>query len=155
MDVSTNSDPTGRRNRTDDPESAAGSRDHRRIVGSFEITGWDETVYEEPPEGPKLTRATVKKRFAGEIKGDSTAELLTAQGEQGRGYLASERFVGSILGRSGTVVFQHGGLADEESASTFGSVVPGSGTGELEGLAGSLTYSHDESGATVTLVLTA
>lgn len=123
------------------------------VVGTFEITGWEETAYDEPTEGPKLTRATVKKSFAGEIQGVSTAELLTAQGEEGRGYLASERFVGSIGGRTGTIVFQHGGLADAESTSAFGSLVPGSGTGELAGVAGTVTYAHDADGATVTLVL--
>ena len=123
------------------------------IVGSFEICGWDEVVYDQPAEGPKLTRATVKKRFSGEIEGESTAEVLTAQGEGGRGYLGSERFTGSINGRVGTVVFQHGGLADNESTSTFGSVVPGSGTGELADLRGQVTLAHDETGATITLVV--
>ncbi len=33
----------------------------------------------------------------------------------------------------------------------FGYVVPGSGTGELQGLRGHCTFHHDENGATFTL----
>jgi hypothetical protein len=123
------------------------------IVADFEITGWDETVYDEPDEGPKLARATIRKTFRGDVAGTSVAELLTTQGAGGRGYLACERFTGTIAGRHGTVVFQHGGIDDGGSGRAFGQVVPGSGTGGLAGLAGEVTFAHDETGARVTLRL--
>ncbi len=126
---------------------------NRELTGDFEVTGWDEIAYDEPAEGPKLTRATVRKTFRGVIDGSSVAELLTTQGGNGSGYVASERFSGSIDGRHGTVVFQHGGLDDGNAPRTFGGVVPGSGTAELQGLAGEITYAHDAAGARVTLTL--
>ena len=47
---------------------------------------------------------------------------------------------------------QHGGLAWKDGRQEpFGNVVPSSGTGELKGLAGTVRYRHDETGATVTL----
>jgi hypothetical protein len=125
------------------------------VRAEFEITGWDESVYDEPAEGPKLTRATVRKTFHGRMAGTSVAEVLTSQGPGGNGYLASERFTGTIDGRHGTVVLQHGGVDGGGSTHTFGHIVAGSGTGELTGLAGDVTYAHDESGARVTLTLRA
>ncbi len=117
------------------------------ITATFEITGWDETTYDAPAEGPPLARATVRKRFSGPLEGTSVAELLTAGRE---GYLASERVEGTLEGRSGTFVLQHGGVEGR----AFGHVVPGSGTGELEGIRGDAAYAHDEAGARLTLSYT-
>jgi hypothetical protein len=125
-----------------------------QITASFEITGWDETTYDEPAEGPKLARATVRKRFSGSLEGTSVAELLTAQGDGGSGYLASERVEGSLGGRSGTFVLQHGGIGDETDRHAFGHIVPGSGTAGLEGLRGEAVFAHDEAGARVTITYT-
>jgi hypothetical protein len=111
---------------------------------SFEITGWDETTYDAPAEGPPLKRVSVRKRFSGRLEGTSTAELLIAGRE---GYLASERVDGVLEGRRGTFVIQHGGVGDH----AFGHIVPGSGTGELEGLSGEAVFAHDEAGARLTL----
>jgi hypothetical protein len=123
-----------------------------RAIATFEITGWDETPYAEPADGPKLVRATVRKTFSGDIVGESTAELLMSKGLDGAaGYVALERVTASVGGRSGGFDVQHcasqGGPADK--AVWF--VVPGSGTGELRGLYGDVTYRHDESGAVFTL----
>jgi len=125
----------------------------KTITAEFEVTGWDQSPYDEPTDAPPLGRATVHKTFRGALEGTSVAELLTAGGDGGRGYVASERFTGTIEGRKGSVVFQHGGLDDGAAPFTYGHVVPGTGTGELVGLTGEITYAHDESGARVTLVL--
>jgi hypothetical protein len=124
------------------------------VTATFEITGWDEARYDEPAEGPPLARATVRKRFSGALEGTSVAELLTAQGPGGSGYLASERVDGRLDGRSGTFVLQHGGVGDETEQHAFGHVVPGSGTGELRGLRGEAAFAHDADGARVTLTFT-
>jgi hypothetical protein len=121
-------------------------------IAPFEITGWDEETYDEPAEGPRLTRARVTKRYrGGPLEGTSVAELLTAQGPGGDGYLASERFEGTLDGRAGTFVMQHGGIAVGDERRPFGSIVPGSGTGELAGLRGTVAFAHDEQGARVEL----
>jgi hypothetical protein len=125
------------------------------VTVAFEITGWDEVTYDDPAEGPKLARATVRKRFRGALEGTSTAELLTAQGEGGAGYVASERVEGTLEGRAGTFVLQHGGVGDDTSQEAFGHVVPGSGTGGLRELRGTAVYAHDEDGARLTLSFTA
>jgi hypothetical protein len=106
-----------------------------KLDATFEITGWDQETYDEPSDGPPLTRATVRKRFAGALEGESVAELLTC-GELA--YMANERVTGSLDGRAGTFVLQHGAWEGGQ----WGFVVPGSGTGELAGLRGEALVEH-------------
>ena len=107
------------------------------VEARFEIIDWTEESYDEPDVGPKLTRVTVSKRYQGAIIGTGVAHVLTTQGTDGGGYVASERVVGTLDGNDGTFVVQHGGLADGDDQSTYGSVIPGSGTGGLVGIQGS------------------
>ncbi|WP_138759622.1 DUF3224 domain-containing protein [Modestobacter altitudinis] len=107
-----------------------------RIEATFEIVDDSEEVYDQPEAGPRLTRVTIRKRYSGVIEGHGVAHVLTAQGEGGAGYVASERVVGSLDGRRGSFVIQHGGSMDAGTPSTFGAVVPASGTDELAGLRG-------------------
>lgn len=123
----------------------------RTVTARFEITGWEETTYDEPADGPKLTRATIRKRFSGALEGTSITEMLTAQGDAGSGYVASERVEGMLDGRAGTFVLQHGGVAEGKAQRAFGQIIPGSGTGELRSLRGDASYAHDANGATLTL----
>jgi hypothetical protein len=127
----------------------------RVVTGNFEVTGWDDTLYfgADDPDGTQLARVTVRKTFTGAVSGSSVTELLTAGGGTGRGYVASELFEGSIEGRKGTIVFQHGGVGDASGGEAFGNIVPGTGTEELAGLRGTVVYRHDEAGAVVTLGL--
>lgn len=129
-----------------------------RATASFDVTGWDQSAYEEPAEGPRLARVTVRKVFRGELEGKSTGELLMCQTAPddlaaGGGYVVSERVVGRLAGRTGTFVLQHGGLGGAGTAMhTFGHVVPGSGTGELAGLRGEIAIRVAEDGGhTLTL----
>ena len=105
------------------------------LHATFEITGWDQATYDEPDEGPPGTRATVRKAYAGALEGESVAELLTC-GELA--YLANERVSGTLDGRAGTFVLQHGAWEGGQ----WGFVVPGSGTGELAGLRGDARLEH-------------
>jgi len=117
------------------------------VTADFEITDWRQA-----DEGGR-ERAFVSKTFTGGLTGTSEAELLMAGSDAGRGYIANEVFIGTINGRRGTIVFQHGGIDDGVAPFSYGYVVPGTGTDELAGLSGRITYSHDESGAHVQLVL--
>ncbi|MDL5155279.1 DUF3224 domain-containing protein [Actinomycetospora termitidis] len=108
-------------------------------AAAFTIDAWEETTYDDPAEGPKLTRVVVRKTYDGVLRGTGVAEVLTAQGG-GSGFVASERIVGTLDGRAGSFVIQHGGLADPDgTTSTFGAIVPSSGTGELAGISGEAT----------------
>lgn len=125
-----------------------------KATSEFAITAWEPTPYDVDVPGPKMTRTVVKKTFTGALTGTSVAELLTCESESGSaGYLAMERVDGSLDGRSGTFVIQHGGLYDAAmgKATPYGAIVPGSATGELAGLRGSAEYRHDDQGAILTL----
>jgi len=111
----------------------------RSIDIEFDIDDWNERTYDEPAEGPKLTRVTIRKTYRGALTGTGVAEVLTAQGAVGAGYVASERIEATLEGRHGTFVIQHGGLADGTDQSTFGTIVPRSGAAELARLAGHAT----------------
>ncbi|PXX55647.1 uncharacterized protein DUF3224 [Nocardia tenerifensis] len=108
----------------------------RTVEALFQIIDFNETVYGEPETGPKLTRVRIRKTYSGVIEGSGVVEVLTAQGDSGAGFVASERIEGVLEGRPGTFVIQHGGVAQGDTQSTYGSIVPGSGTGELVGIAG-------------------
>ena len=113
-----------------------------RAEGTFAITAWDaEPPYDAPAAGPPLARITVRKTFIGPLTGESEAQLLVC-GEAG--YLANERVRGTLDGRAGTFVLQHGATAAPDGTPfTFGNVVPGSGTGALDGLRGSVRMEHE------------
>lgn len=84
-------------------------------------------------------RLTARRQYSGEIVGDSIGDMLTCQtGEMRFGYVGMDCFVGALNGRSGSFVFQHGEMNDQGRIRAFGFIVDGSGTGELEGIAGSL-----------------
>ncbi|MBJ7520194.1 MAG: DUF3224 domain-containing protein [Solirubrobacteraceae bacterium] len=123
------------------------------ITVPFEIVTWDEKTYDEPADGPKLTHATLEKRYSGDLEATGVARILTAQGDGGRGYVASERVTGTLMGRTGTFVIQHGaaGASDEPEEVALGVIVGGSGTGELAGLRGDVAFRHDHDGARVTI----
>ncbi len=129
------------------------------LTAAFDVTAWDETPYDEPSAGPRLARATVRKAFRGDLDGESVAELLLCQEapsdpSAGAGYVASEVVTGTLAGRAGTFVVQHGGVVGGGDAPrSFGNVVPGSGTGDLAGLSGTVTYAADADGHRVTLDL--
>lgn len=122
-----------------------------RANATFDVTGWDQSSYGEAA-APFLSRATVTKSFRGDLVGTSTAEVLMCQADQkdvaaGAGYIASEIVTGALCGREGTFVMQHGGVSEIGGATrTYGNVVPGSGTGELEGLEGTVELQVDARG---------
>ena len=119
-----------------------------QAVSPFEVTGWDQTPYDDGVLGAALGRATVRKTFTGDLAGESTAELLMCQADTtdlsaGAGYVASERVTGRLGDREGTFVMQHWGVSAGGDQSTGGHVVPGSGTGDLAGLTGDIVISVD------------
>ena len=103
----------------------------------FAIKSWDEKPYSEAPGQPRLTRASVMKTFNGDIEGEGQVEYLMMYRSDGSAaFVGLERFVGRIGGKAGTFVLQRIGVFENGQAKESYSVIPGSGTGELEGLRG-------------------
>ncbi len=116
-------------------------------TATFQVKSWDEKPYDEIDDGPKLTRVSVTKSFAGDIEGEGTLEYLMIQRDDGSAsFVGLERVVGRVGDRSGSFVLQHTGTYEEGTAKDAFSVVPGSGTGDLRGLRGegSFASAHAE-----------
>ena len=102
------------------------------------------TTEAEPPflewDGNKLSRSIVRKEFSGDMVGTSEAQMVAAYtGTPGSaGYVAIEHFIGSVEGRSGSLVLQHNGIMAKGDAELIVRIVPDSGTGELTGISGTL-----------------
>ncbi len=112
------------------------------MESKFTITRWDERIADEAE--PKLGRVQVDKTYTGVLDGTSTAEVTTCQPVEGSaGYVAIEKFQGTLAGRAGTFVFQHGATMSPAGPEFYGAVIPGSGTGELAGLAGTVKMEHE------------
>jgi len=116
----------------------------------FEVTGWepDESPLELGDAGPvAFGRGTLRKTFTGALAGTSVVTMTSAAvGEAPVGYSALELVTGTLDGRTGTFVLQHSGVVDDGAPSPSGVVLPGTGTGQLSGLRGTLTIEHDEAG---------
>jgi uncharacterized protein DUF3224 len=106
---------------------------------------YDEEPYAEA-EGAALIRVHISRTFTGDLEGESTAELLIAKSEGGGGYVGHDQIQGTLDGKSGSFVLQHGGIMSPDGVSSSGTIVPGSGTGELTGLNGEGTMAADEDG---------
>lgn len=133
-----------------------------RITAPFTITAWepapaDETPWADAPDRPALGRVTLRKTYSGALDGTAVAEMLTCVADpadlaQGAVYTAVERFAGRLDGREGSFAFQHGAVSGGDAPSDpAGAVAPGSGTGALAGLRGTVAIEQGPDGHSLTL----
>jgi hypothetical protein len=89
-------------------------------------------------DGVSLGRMSLDKRFEGDLVATGRGEMLTALTpiNGSAGSVSIERVKGALKGRSGSFVFQHSGTMDQGDQKLSITVVPGSGTGALAGIAG-------------------
>ena len=80
------------------------------------------------------------KKFHGDLEATSQGQMLAVRTpvESSAGYVALERVTGSLHGRTGTFALQHSGTMTRGVSQLVLTVVPDSGTGQLEGLSGSM-----------------
>jgi len=103
----------------------------------FAIKEWEEKPYGEGPDLPKLTRASIRRTFTGDIEGEGHVEYVMMYRPDGSAtFVGLERIDGRIGGKRGTFVLQRTGTFEGGVAKESYAVVPGSGTGELHGLRG-------------------
>jgi Protein of unknown function (DUF3224) len=108
-----------------------------RATGTITVRKYEPVSYEEPLDGPALTRIHVEESFTGDISGDGVVEFLQAARDDGwASFVGIERVSGTLAGRSGTFLLQDNGSVEGQVVSGSWFVVPGSGTGELTGLRG-------------------
>ncbi|MBT3134254.1 DUF3224 domain-containing protein [Alteromonas sp. ALT199] len=102
------------------------------IEGSFSITQWDEDTLSERSEGIKVSHASIKQVYSGEMSGESSVEfLMSYQSPMSAKFTGFETFVGVVNGLRGTVIFQHSGKFENGIASSDFESIKDAATGEL------------------------
>jgi Protein of unknown function (DUF3224) len=94
-----------------------------------------------PVEDPTLSRFAVEKQLHGDLEGTGKGQMLAA-GDPSTGngaYVAIERVTATLGGRSGSFALQHRGTMTAGVPQIDVTVVPGSGAGQLTGIAGTFT----------------
>jgi uncharacterized protein DUF3224 len=94
-----------------------------------------------------LGRMSLEKQFHGDLEGTSKGFMLSSAAtivKGSGGYVAMERVTGTLKGRTGSFVLQHSGTMTRGAPQLSVTVVPDSGTGQLEGLTGTMTIKIDE-----------
>jgi hypothetical protein len=111
-----------------------------RATGTFEVKLTPQATDAEE-RGSTLARLAIAKEFRGDLEGTSKGEMLSAgtQTKGSAGYVAQERVTGTLGGRSGSFVLQHTGVMTRGAPGLTITVVPDSGTGDLAGIAGTMT----------------
>lgn len=92
------------------------------------------------PDAP-VSRFNLDKKYHGDLEASASGEMLAAMTatKGSAGYVAIEKVTGKLAGRFGTFHLQHTGIMNRGAPSLTITVVPDSGTGELTGLAGTMT----------------
>lgn len=108
--------------------------------GDFEVKLAPLETYNQD-EGANLARMSLDKTFYGDLEAVSCGEMLSAGSPQtgSAGYVAIERVTGALQGRRGSFNLQHSATMTRGTPDMNIIVVPDSGTGELEGLSGTMT----------------
>lgn len=111
----------------------------KKAEGKFEVKV--TPLAGEPNVGdPLISRLSLEKQFAGAMTGTSKGQMFgidTAVKDSG-GYVAAERFVGTLDGKKGSFSLQHSGTMQGGKFELNIIVVPDSGTEELTGISGKM-----------------
>lgn len=106
--------------------------------GTFDVK---LTPQDDKSDDKSMGRMTIDKQWHGDLEGASKGQMLTG-GDATRGsagYVAIEKFAGTLKGRKGTFILQHTATMTKGKGDLTITVVPDSGTEELNGIAGQLT----------------
>lgn len=119
-----------------------------RIVTAHATGTFDVKVTPQPPDDKDAVpgRLLLEKQFHGDLAGSSKGQMLTAgdSTKGSAGYVAIEQVTGTLAGRSGSFALQHSGTMTHGALELSIKVVPGSGTGQLAGLAGAMTIKIED-----------
>mgnify|MGYP000574215674 CR=1 FL=1 len=108
--------------------------------GTFEVKMTPQSEDENVGD-PLIGRLAMSKQFSGDLAGTSKGQMLGSQSEEVKGsggYVAMERFTGTLNGKKGSFILQHTGTMQGGNFDLNISVVPDSGSGELTGISGKM-----------------
>lgn len=108
-----------------------------QATGTFEVTGGTEDPFDELDGGIKLTHASGTQTFSGDIDGDGVVHwLMLYRADKSAQFVGLQRITGAVGGRQGSFVLAAEGDHQDGSSRIRWTVVSGSGTGALTGIAG-------------------
>lgn len=109
------------------------------ITGEFEVTMTPQTLSDTAAQS-RLGRLSLNKRYHGALDASAQGEMLSVRAAVAgsAGYVALERVEGSLDGRHGSFYLQHSGIMTRGTPTLSVTVVPDTGTQQLQGLTGSL-----------------
>ena len=110
-----------------------------RAVGPFEVS-LKPLPMDSEPGSEMLGRMSIDKQFHGDLEGTSKGQMLTGGTviKNSAGYVAIERVTGSLKGRKGSFILQHTGTMNRGAPSLVITIVPDSGTDQLDGIRGTM-----------------
>ncbi len=117
---------------------AAGAQTRR----AMQATGpFDVEVKPDTSVAASYGRMTLSKHYHGALEATADGEMLTGGDPKAgtAGYVAIERVEGTLDGRAGAFQLMHWGTMDGGKFELKVGVVPGSGTGALAGITGTMT----------------
>jgi hypothetical protein len=121
------------------------------MTGTFKVLGWEEQPY-DAPDLPALTHALVSQELLGDIEGEaSVTYLLASREDKGGSFIGLARVIGRIGKREGTFVMQDVGTFENGSAKGRWTILPGTSTGDLQGISGEGFFDTTHDSATYTL----
>jgi Protein of unknown function (DUF3224) len=107
--------------------------------GTFEVTLAPQ-AQEDNVGDPSVGRMAIAKQFSGDLDARSKGQMLAVRTDvkDSAGYVALERVVGTLQGRTGSFALQHSGTMTRGEKQLSVSVVPDSGTDQLTGISGTM-----------------
>ena len=112
------------------------ARQTTRAVARISVHGFQAKPFDQSAR-PALAELSLTETFTGDIDGTSAVRALQVRHANGSASMVSlQRFVGKLNGREGTFVLQGSEIVEKGKIKATWFVVPGSGTGSLEGLRG-------------------
>jgi len=112
----------------------------RHAEGTFDVKN-TPLAADDAITGTPIGRFGLDKQFHGDLDATSKGEMLGA-GDPAKGtagYVAIEYVTGTLNGHKGAFGLQHSGTMEGGSFKLSVQVVPGSGSGELAGISGTMT----------------
>ncbi|MBB6189672.1 DUF3224 domain-containing protein [Rhodanobacter sp. MP7CTX1] len=113
--------------------------------GTFEVKMAPQPAQEGVGDA-SIGRMALDKQYSGDLEATAKGQMLATRSpvEGSAGYVALERISGALHGRRGEFALQHNGTMTRGVPQLTVTVVPDSGTGELLGLAGTLTITQTD-----------
>lgn len=104
--------------------------------GSFDVT----ITPQDSAADAAVARMLLYKEFHGDLEGIAHGEMMAASEPlTGAGvYVAIDRVAGTLHGKGGSFLIAHRGIRNSEGQQLEIVIVPGSGTGQLAGITGTV-----------------